>query len=365
MEEIKIMRLCDYGCGQEAKIQFKNGKMCCNKNIASCPKIKESNIGGSKRRGKTKENDTGRKSQAEKLTGRTKENHEGRRKQAEKLTGRTKETHDGVRKGSEKRIGRTSWNRNLTKETDSRIEKSSKKISEKTKGKKKKPFTNDHKKNIGISHIGISPGNKGKKYEDYLPPGKIKNIKDSLSKISKKRLLNGGAVYLNSLPKRGYKNHKEWMLNEGANYANSFPVMGYKNNKEWMNNEGPAYINSFIKNPSKPELELRKIVNQILPYVIHNYPIYRVGKRKRSYNVDNAIPKLSLIIEYDGWYHFDTEEHKKYHKQRQKEIEEEGWKFLRYNIFQKFPTIEQVKKDIKKVMEIDYGNGCEREKTEI
>ena len=32
------MILCDYGCGQEAIYQFKNGKWCCSKNYQSCPK---------------------------------------------------------------------------------------------------------------------------------------------------------------------------------------------------------------------------------------------------------------------------------------------------------------------------------------
>jgi len=32
--------LCDYGCGQEAKYQLKNGKWCCSKSQNSCPKIK-------------------------------------------------------------------------------------------------------------------------------------------------------------------------------------------------------------------------------------------------------------------------------------------------------------------------------------
>ncbi len=31
------MILCDYGCGQEAKYQFKNGKWCCSKHFNSCP----------------------------------------------------------------------------------------------------------------------------------------------------------------------------------------------------------------------------------------------------------------------------------------------------------------------------------------
>ena len=30
------MKLCDYGCGQEATHQFKNGKWCCNKTIHHC-----------------------------------------------------------------------------------------------------------------------------------------------------------------------------------------------------------------------------------------------------------------------------------------------------------------------------------------
>ena len=31
------MKLCDYGCGQEAKHQLKNGKWCCSKSVNSCP----------------------------------------------------------------------------------------------------------------------------------------------------------------------------------------------------------------------------------------------------------------------------------------------------------------------------------------
>lgn len=31
---------CEYGCGQEANYQFKNGKWCCSSNISKCPAIK-------------------------------------------------------------------------------------------------------------------------------------------------------------------------------------------------------------------------------------------------------------------------------------------------------------------------------------
>jgi len=30
------MRLCDYGCGQEAKYQFKNGRLCCSDHYKKC-----------------------------------------------------------------------------------------------------------------------------------------------------------------------------------------------------------------------------------------------------------------------------------------------------------------------------------------
>ncbi len=33
------MILCEYGCGKEAKYQFKNGKKCCSKNISKCEGI--------------------------------------------------------------------------------------------------------------------------------------------------------------------------------------------------------------------------------------------------------------------------------------------------------------------------------------
>jgi hypothetical protein len=30
------MILCDYGCGQEARYQFKNGKWCCSSHANKC-----------------------------------------------------------------------------------------------------------------------------------------------------------------------------------------------------------------------------------------------------------------------------------------------------------------------------------------
>jgi 5-methylcytosine-specific restriction endonuclease McrA len=36
-------KLCDYGCGQLAKYKFKNGKVCCSANSCSCPNEKQKN----------------------------------------------------------------------------------------------------------------------------------------------------------------------------------------------------------------------------------------------------------------------------------------------------------------------------------
>ncbi len=37
------MILCGYGCGQEGKYQFKNGKWCCSKSTSICPQMKKIN----------------------------------------------------------------------------------------------------------------------------------------------------------------------------------------------------------------------------------------------------------------------------------------------------------------------------------
>jgi len=37
-------RLCDYGCGKEAKYSFKNGKWCCEKSHNKCPVNREKNL---------------------------------------------------------------------------------------------------------------------------------------------------------------------------------------------------------------------------------------------------------------------------------------------------------------------------------
>jgi len=68
------MKLCDYGCGQEAKYQFKNEKWCCSLNVMKCPKVSKKNSENLKGRipwnkDLTKETDERVKKGAEKITG--------------------------------------------------------------------------------------------------------------------------------------------------------------------------------------------------------------------------------------------------------------------------------------------------------
>jgi hypothetical protein len=62
------MKLCDYGCGQEAKYQFKNGKWCCSESHNSCPNMKKINSlkGGHRRGVKDSEETKKRKSESKK-----------------------------------------------------------------------------------------------------------------------------------------------------------------------------------------------------------------------------------------------------------------------------------------------------------
>jgi very-short-patch-repair endonuclease len=110
-----------------------------------------------------------------------------------------------------------------------------------------------------------------------------------------------------------------------------------------MINGYSAYIGSFVRNVSKPQTKLFDLVQRVCPYPIFNFPFYR---KPRCYVIDIVVPKLELVIEYDEpYYHQDKDRDSK----RQQEIEEEGWKFLRY---ESIPPLDQLKEDIKKVLNL-------------
>jgi very-short-patch-repair endonuclease len=111
--------------------------------------------------------------------------------------------------------------------------------------------------------------------------------------------------------------------------------------KHCLNGHAIAMIKA-IKNPSKPEVMLRELIKELYQNCEFQYPVF-------NYSLDVALPEYKIAIEYDGYYHFDTEEHKEYHKLRQERIEGIGWRFIRYAF--NLPGKETIKKDIKRILE--------------
>lgn len=128
---------------------------------------------------------------------------------------------------------------------------------------------------------------------------------------------------------------------------NNYGVRYYSQTEEYKNylhNGGASYMLSFVSNPSIPQCELHQRIKSIYKDTYLNFPIL-------GYNVDIAVLSLKLVIEYDGsWYHQDKEKD----MIRQKEIENMGWKFIRYcsneNGLDIIPSIEQIKKDINRIV---------------
>ena len=226
-----MIKLCDYGCGQEAKYQFKNGKWCCSNSHNKCSLLKEINI---------------QKNKNKKFS----ENH------LENL-----------------RISRNK--------------------------RKMKLWSEDQKKKL------IRNGSNNPMFN--------KHHSEKTKKL----------ISLNSTKLKHSEEFKEKLRNR-------------------MINGGHSYVSSFIKKISKEEKQLREMVKELYIDCVYQFKVFR-------YEIDVAIPKYKIAIEFDGWFHFDSEEHKIYHKNRQEKIEKEGWKFLRYNIFEKFPDIKKLKNDIEEL----------------
>ncbi len=110
----------------------------------------------------------------------------------------------------------------------------------------------------------------------------------------------------------------------------------YERTKNRMLNGGSAHANSFVKNPSKPQLELFNLVKIIDIFPVLNFAVKEVNKC-----IDIALPTRKIAIEYDGSYWHKDEEKD---KQRQKQIESLGWKFIRYR--DRVPSLDELRSDI-------------------
>ena len=278
------MKMCEYGCGQEAKIQLKNGKFCCSFSVNACP--------------------------------------EKRRKNSETSKGHTpwiKGKHHSEETKEKIRI--KNKNKSFSEETKQKISLNN--LNRNMSGSRNPMFGKKHKKEskekMRIKKINFIPWNKGKKG--------LQHLTEEQKERCRQYMLNGHASYMNSKPKpkRGEETkekHRYYMLNGGA-------IRALKG----------------VKNPSKPEVLLRNMIKEL-------YPNCEFQHNVLNYALDIALLEQKIAIEYDGYFHFNTEENKIYHIKRQKKIEKEGWKFLRYTMFDKFPTIEKIKEDINGILNI-------------
>lgn len=97
-------------------------------------------------------------------------------------------------------------------------------------------------------------------------------------------------------------------------------------------------VNELVKSTSNKQLQLYKICQKVLPYPILEY-------KEGNKFIDITVPSLSLAIEYDGSYWHQDKERDRI---RQKELEEKGWNFIRYE--DKVPTEEELLRDVNKII---------------
>jgi len=142
------MNICDYGCGQEAKYQFKNGKWCCSSHYEKCPAQKN------KRKGKNHSEETKQKMRGEK-------NSMYGKKHTEETKQKMSKSHKG---------------KNHSEETKQ-------KLRENMKGKKNpmygKRLSKEHKEKIG-------EGNKGKKFTAEHREKMSKSHKRTIEQLKEK-----------------------------------------------------------------------------------------------------------------------------------------------------------------------------------
>ncbi len=271
------MKLCEYGCGQEAKFQLKNRKWCCSKNYYLCVKgrkLKPLSIEVIEKIKKIKHNNP------------------------EIITNHLCDYGCG-------KIAKYKFKNG--KFCCSKFIQNCLSIKNSVSKKVKINWSNNEIREKQINQM------KGHKYRSKTTEEKI-FLKNSMKKIWS----NPNSIF----------NSKEFRKKRRQNMLNGGAIKALKG----------------IKKISKPEIKLRDMVKELYPDCEFQYGIF-------NYSVDIAIPDYKIAIEFDGYFHFDTEEHKEYHEKRQLKIENEGWKFYRVTMFDKFPTLEEVKKNLLKIIE--------------
>ena len=294
-----MKHICEYGCGQEAKFQFKNGKWCCSKSCQNCPIMREKN--GKNQRTKYEEIVRRFKKEGCKVLTTLEEYENGYPQKLKYICSRGHlclSRYDGPKTG-------------ITCKECSIIARIGKYSSEETK-----------KKQSEAQRTPFEDIIKFVESEDYNLLSKKEDYKNQFS-ILWFRCPKG-----HEFPMR-YDNFKG-----GCRCPDCARKRGGEKTSERMKSSGGDYVRSFIKNPSGPQVELFNLVKEIYPGTELEYSCLK-------YRIDIAIPGLKIAIEYDGSYWHQDQE---YDDKRQKEIEDQGWTFLRYRDY--VPSKEELERDI-------------------
>lgn len=357
--------LCDYGCGQIAKYKFKNKKVCCCEDvhscIAICKKTGESQKGNIPwNKGKTGiYSEYSLKSMSIKHLGRCFWTEESRRKnreskKKEKIFRDKPEVCDygcGLEpKFYFKTVDKWCCCDNFGKCPA---------MKEIFSHRNHKPYTKpEYVENSGIlcaKGCGQEAKYKFRNGAMYCESN-VSKCPIERQKISIRQSGESNSFYNKNHTNEFVENLRYVMINGRAKYIQSFPRDPEKmkrlaeKQRQRMLDGKAVYMLSFVQNPSKPQVELYNRIKEIYPTAILNYPFYR-GEGKRSYSFDVAIPELMICFESDGSYWHQDKENDLI---RQKEIEELGWKLIRYypvDIIKQVPSIEQIKIDINNIME--------------
>ena len=324
------VHMCDYGCGQEAKFQLKNGKWSCSQYIYNCKGIIEKKL---------------KTFTSPEFSEKMRKSHLGVKRSPE-VCQRLREIHTGKKHSLEtrKKIGEKSKGRKAflgKKHTKETIEK----IRRAATGRKHSPEVCKRLREILT----------GRK----RPPELVERIR--LTKIGKRRKCSKETIEKIRKALTGIKRSEEYrkklkeMFKTGQR---GWSVEWRERQRNYMLNGGNIKAQSGIQNPSKPQVELFKNIKKLYSDAKINYPFHR-REKGRCYFLDVAIPELKICFESNGSYW-----HKKRKKEdliRKMEIENEGWTMIEYHdidYVKQVPTIEKIKEDIENVInylkEVNY-----------
>jgi len=247
--------LCEYGCGQKSKHQFKNGKWCCSSNTGGCPEITKKRILKIKEKWKNE-----------------------------------KHPNKGNIPWNKGTVGKQiSWNKGLTKETDDRIKTISKSLTGKKLSKK-------HRNNLSISKKKLynnkknHPSYKGRYYSENIPLYDTYNNQLTIEEKSKR-----------------YKNDKQILtvictnckkrfipkLSSVSERVRSLKGMGYGENRLYCSEECKQKCSIFNKHIYQDGHPNKK------PYTESEYQTFRRFVLERDNHICQYCGKLATDVHHE------------------------------------------------------------------